>query len=172
MFRNSIHMHLHEYSLTTIGHRANISRSFFALSFFTAIPIVLDSAIASGAWGQELAYKFSMFNCFCGLLQMFQNSIHIHLHGHFFIMIGHEANIIRSFFILSFFPAIPIVLDSTIASGAWEGSSVARHRNYPIIDCFERRVVRVPSGQEVAEHRMEGEIYNKLYKILENEKIE
>ena len=74
-------------------------------------------------------------------------------------MIGHEANIIRSFFALSFiFIAIPIVLDSAIASGAWEESSVARHRNYPIIDCFERRVVRVPSGQEVAEHRMEGEI--------------
>ena len=72
----------------------------------------------------------------------------------------------------SFFIAIPIVLDSAIASGAWEESSVARHRNYPIIDCFERRVVRVPSGQEVAEHRMEGEIYNKLYKILEHKKIE
>ena len=72
----------------------------------------------------------------------------------------------------SFFIAIPIVLDSAIGSSAWEGSSVARHRNYPIIDCFERRVVRVPSGQEAAEHRMEGEIYNRLYKILENEKIE
>ena len=58
----------------------------------------------------------------------------------------------------SFFIAIPIVLDSASASGEWEGSSVARHRNYPIIDCFERRVVRVPYGQEVAEHRMEGEI--------------
>ena len=69
-----------------------------------------------------------------------------------------------------FFTAVPIVLDSAIASCAWEGSSVARHRNYPIIDCFERCVVRVPSGQEAAEHRMEGEIYNKLYKILENEK--
>ena len=58
----------------------------------------------------------------------------------------------------SFFIAIPIVLDSAIASGAWEESSVARHRNYPIIDCFERCVVRVPSGQEAAERRMEGEI--------------
>ena len=58
----------------------------------------------------------------------------------------------------SFFIAIPIVLDSAIASGEWEGSSVARHRNYPIIDCFERRVVRVPSGQEVAERLMEGKI--------------
>lgn len=103
---------------------------------------------------------------------MFRNSIHMHLHGHFLIMIGYEANIRRSFFALSFFTAIPIVLDSAIASGAWEGSSVARHRNYPIIDCFERRVVRVPSGQEVAERRMEGEIYNKLYKILEHKKIE
>lgn len=103
---------------------------------------------------------------------MFRNSIHMHLHGHFLIMIGYEANICRSFFALSFFTAIPIVLDSAIASGAWEGSSVARHRNYPIIDCFERRVVRVPSGQEVAERWMEGEIYNKLYKILEHKKIE
>ena len=51
-----------------------------------------------------------------------------------------------------------IVLDSAIGSGAWEGISVARHRNYFIIDCFERHVVRVPSGQKVAEHRMEGEI--------------
>ena len=58
----------------------------------------------------------------------------------------------------SFFTAIPIVLDSAIGSSAWQGRSVARHRNYPIIDCFERRVVRVPSGQKVAEHRMEGEI--------------
>ena len=139
-------------------YRISADPSLLCRSFFIAIPIVLDSAIGSSAWGQELAYKFSMFNCFCGRLQMFQNSIHIHQHRHFLIMIGHEANIIRSFFILSFFTAIPIVLDSAIASGAWEGSSVARHRNYPIIDCFERRVVRVPSGQEVAEHRMEGEI--------------
>ena len=139
-------------------YRISADPSLLCRSFFIAIPIVLDSAIGSSAWGQELAYKFSMFNCFCGLLQMFRNSIHMHLHGHFLIMIGYEANICRSFFALSFFTAIPIVLDSAIASGAWEGSSVARHRNYPIIDCFERRVVRVPSGQEVAEHRMEGEI--------------
>ena len=96
----------------------------------------------------------------------------MHLHEYSLTTIGHRANISRSFFALSFFTAIPIVLDSAIASGEWEGSSVARHRNYPIIDCFERRVVRVPSGQEVAEHRMEGEIYNKLYKILEHKKIE
>ena len=96
----------------------------------------------------------------------------MHLHEYSLTTIGHRANISRSFFALSFFTAIPIVLDSAIASGAWEGSSVARHRNYPIIDCFERRVVRVTSGQEADEHRMEGEIYNKLYKILENEKIE
>ena len=108
MFQNSIHIHQHRHFLIMmIGHEANIIRSFFILSFFTAIPIVLDSAIGSSAWGQELAYKFSMFNCFCGRLQMFQNSIHIHQHGHFLIMIGHEANIIRSFFILSFFTAIP-----------------------------------------------------------------
>ena len=139
-------------------YRISADPSLLCHSFFIAIPIVLDSAIGSSAWRQELAYKFSMFNCFCGRLQMFQNSIHIHQHGHFLIMIGHEANIIRSFFILSFFTAIPIVLDSAIASGAWEGSSVARHRNYPIIDCFERHVVRVPSGQKVAERWMEGEI--------------
>ena len=57
MFRNSIHMHLHGHFLIMIGHRANICRSFFTLSFFYSNPPSSWTALSAVVRGKEAVQR-------------------------------------------------------------------------------------------------------------------